>query len=144
MILVSACLAGIPCRYDGRSNLVPEIRQLVEEGKAVTACPEVLGGLPTPRIPSERLGDKVINRDGDDVTEAFLSGAEKALEIAREHGCETAVLKARSPSCGHGCIYNGSFNGTLVQGNGVAAQLFLKYGIRILTEEEFLSGKASE
>ena len=144
MILVSACLAGIPCRYDGRSNLVPEIRQLVEEGKAVTVCPEVLGGLPTPRIPSERRGDKVINRAGDDVTEEFLSGAEKALEIAREHDCKTAVLKARSPSCGCGCIYSGSFNGTLVQGNGVAAQLFLNYGIRVQTEEEFLSGKTIE
>ncbi|MBP3208323.1 MAG: DUF523 domain-containing protein [Oscillospiraceae bacterium] len=144
MILVSACLAGIPCRYDGGSNLVPEIRQLVAEGKAVTVCPEVLGGLPTPRIPSERRGDKVINKAGEDVTEAFLSGAEKAFEIAREHDCKTAVLKARSPSCGHGCIYNGSFNGTLVQGNGVAAQMLLKNGIRVQTEEEFLSGKTIE
>jgi uncharacterized protein YbbK (DUF523 family) len=136
MILVSACLAGIPCRYDGRSNLVPEIRQLVEEGKAVTACPEVLGGLPTPRIPSERLGNKVINRAGDDVTEAFLSGAEKALEIAREHGCETAVLKARSPSCGHGEIYDGSFTGRRIPGSGVAAEALAAMGVAVYSESD--------
>ena len=137
-ILVSKCLAGFCCRYDGGNNLVPEVRQLVEAGLAVTVCPEELGGLPTPRIPSERIGGRVVNREGTDVTVAFNTGAEAALRIALEHACETAILKSRSPSCGKGCIYDGQFTGKLVSGNGVTAELFLQNGIEVLTEEEFL------
>ena len=138
-ILVSKCLAGFNCRYDGGNNLVPEIRQLVEDGLAVTACPEQLGGLPTPRIPSERMGSKVMSREGADVTAEFTAGAEAALQIARENGCRTAILKSRSPSCGKGCIYNGQFTGELVPGNGVTADLLLQHGIEVLTEEEYLT-----
>ena len=138
-ILVSGCLAGFNCRYDGGNNLVPEIRQLVEDGLAVTACPEQLGGLPTPRIPSERVGNRVVNREGTDVTAEFKAGAEAALRIARENSCRTAILKSRSPSCGKGCIYNGQFTGELVPGNGVTADLLLQHGIEVLTEEEFLA-----
>ena len=130
-ILVSGCLAGFNCRYDGGNNLVPEIRQLLEDGLAVTACPEQLGGLPTPRIPSERVGNRVVNREGTDVTAEFKAGAEAALRIARENGCRTAILKSRSPSCGKGCIYNGQF--------GVTADLLLQHGIEVLTEEEYLT-----
>ena len=138
-ILVSKCLAGFNCRYDGGNNLVPEIRQLLEDGLAVTACPEQLGGLPTPRIPSERVGNRVVNREGTDVTAEFAAGAEAALRIARENGCRTAILKSRSPSCGKGCIYNGQFTGELVPGNGVTADLLLQHGIEVLTEEEYLT-----
>ena len=138
-ILVSKCLAGFNCRYDGGNNLVPEIRQLLEDGLAVTACPEQLGGLPTPRIPSERIGGRVVNREGADVTAEFAAGAEAALRIARENGCRTAILKSRSPSCGKGCIYNGQFTGELVPGNGVTTDLLLHHGIEVLTEEEYLT-----
>ena len=138
-VLVSGCLAGFNCRYDGGNNLVPEIRQLLEDGLAVTACPEQLGGLPTPRIPSERVGNRVVNREGTDVTAEFKAGAEAALRIARENGCRTAILKSRSPSCGKGCIYNGQFTGELVPGNGVTTDLLLHHGIEVLTEEEYLT-----
>ena len=138
-ILVSGCLAGFNCRYDGGNNLVPEIRQLVEDGLAVTACPEQLGGLPTPRIPSERMGSKVMSREGADVTAEFKAGAEAALRIALENGCRAAILKSRSPSCGKGCIYNGQFTGELVPGNGVTTDLLLHHGIEVLTEEEYLT-----
>ena len=138
-ILVSKCLAGFNCRYDGGNNLVPEIRQLVEDGLAVTACPEQLGGLPTPRIPSERIGGRVVNREGADVTDEFKAGAEAALRIALENGCRAAILKSRSPSCGKGCIYNGQFTGELVPGNGVTTDLLLHHGIEVLTEEEYLT-----
>ena len=138
-VLVSRCLAGFSCRYDGGNNLVPEIRQLAENGFAVTACPEQLGGLPTPRIPSERVGDRVVNREGADVTAEFTAGAEAALQIALKHGCRTAILKSRSPSCGKGCIYNGQFSGELVSGTGVTADLLLQNGITVITEEEYLS-----
>ena len=140
MILVSKCLAGFCCRYDGGNNLVPEIKQLVDAGLAVTACPEQLGGLPTPRIPSERLGDSVISKAGLDVTAEFASGAESALRIALQNNCHTAILKARSPSCGKGLIYNGRFTGELTAGNGVTTDLFLQNNISVITEEEYLSG----
>ena len=138
-VLVSRCLAGFNCRYDGGNNLVSEIKQLFDSGLAVTACPEQLGGLPTPRIPSERVGNRVVNREGTDVTAEFKAGAEAALRIARENGCRTAILKSRSPSCGKGCIYNGQFTGELVPGNGVTTDLLLHHGIEVLTEEEYLT-----
>lgn len=141
-LLVSKCLAGVPCRYDGGDNLVPELRDLVESGRAVAVCPEVLGGLPTPRTPSERLGDgRVISRSGEDVTDAFMLGAQRAMAICRAYGCGGAVLKARSPSCGRDMIYDGSFTSTRVAGNGVFAQLLLDAGIPVLTEEEWAQGK---
>ncbi len=140
MILVSECLTGVPCRMDGQSKLVPEVRRLVEAGEAVPVCPEVLGGLPTPRKPSERVGDRVINCAGEDVTEAFLLGAEKAMAICREKGCTLAVLKARSPSCGRGVIHNGRFDGGLTEGDGVFASMLTRAGVPVLTEEEYLAG----
>ena len=139
MYLVSACLAGVPCRMDGQSKPVPAIRSLVERGEAVPVCPEVLGGLPTPRAPSERQPDgRVMNCEGRDVTAEFRLGAERALALCLERGCSCAVLKARSPSCGKGEIYDGSFTKTRVPGNGVCAELLLAQGIPVLTEEEYL------
>ena len=140
MLVVSMCLAGISCRYDGRDNLVPKIKELLERNDAIAVCPEVLGGLPTPRVPSEIQPDgRVLNQQGDDVTGQFFRGAEQALTICRTHVCTGAILKARSPSCGKGCIYDGSFNGTLVPGNGVFAQKLLDAGIPVMSEEEYLT-----
>ena len=140
--MVSACLAGTPCRYDGSSNLRPEIAALVESGEAVPVCPEVLGGLPTPRTPSERRGERVVSAEGDDVTGEFSAGAEAALYIAEECGCSAAVLKARSPSCGCGRIYDGTFTHTLVDGDGLFAALLRKKGFQLFTEETFSAEKA--
>ncbi len=138
MLIVSKCLAGCPCRYDGRDNLVPEIRALVERGEAIAVCPEVLGGLPTPRAPSEIQPDgRIVDRRGEDVTAQFVRGAERAAEICREKGCTGAILKARSPSCGKDVVYDGSFTGTRVPGSGVFAQMLLRAGIPVMTEEEY-------
>ena len=142
MYLVSACLTGQPCRYDGASVPVAAIRELFGRGEAVPVCPEVLGGLATPRTPSERQPDgRVVNREGRDVTAEFRLGAEKALAVCQEAGCTCAILKARSPSCGKGIIYDGSFSRKLVPGNGVCAELLMQKGIRIITEEEYLMQK---
>ena len=137
MLLLSACLAGVPCRMDGHAKPVPALLSLAVRGEAVLVCPEVLGGLPIPRVPSERCPDgRVINAAGEDVTAAFVLGAQRALEICRARGCDCAVLKAKSPSCGKGLIYDGSFTRTLTQGDGVFAALLQREGIRVLTEEE--------
>ena len=141
--MVSACLAGLHCRYDGRTNLKPEVAELVASGLAVPVCPEELGGLPTPRDPSERRGDSVMMADGTDVTAEFRSGAEAALYIAEEYGCSAAILKARSPSCGCGRIYDGSFSRTLVDGSGVFAELLQSRGFEVFTEETW-PGLSSE
>ena len=133
--MVSACLAGLHCRYDGRSNHKPEVAELVASGLAVPVCPEELGGLPTPRDPSERIGERVMSCTGRDVTAEFAAGAEAALYIAEEYGCSAAILKARSPSCGCGRIYDGTFSRTLVPGNGLFADLLLKKGFEVFTEE---------
>ena len=105
-------------------------------------CPEVLGGLPTPRTPSERRGERVVSAEGDDVTGEFSAGAEAALYIAEECGCSAAVLKARSPSCGCGRIYDGTFTHTLVDGDGLFAALLRKKGFQLFTEEPFSAEKA--
>ncbi len=140
MILVSKCLTGCPCRYDGRSVPDPEIAALAESGEAVAVCPEQLGGLPTPRVPAELEGTgadvldgkaRAVARDGRDVTREFVSGAFEALRIANEHGIKHAVLKGKSPSCGMGLIYDGSFTGTLHEGDGVTAALLLRNGITV-------------
>ena len=136
MLIVSACLAGFPCRYDGKKAINTAVQQLVKEGKAIPVCPEQLGGLPTPRLPAEMKAGKVINSDGNDVTEAFEKGAAVVLEIAKQYGCTDALLKARSPSCGKGQIYDGSFSGILIEGNGKTADLLMRNGITVTTEEE--------
>ena len=135
-ILVSACLLGAACKYSGGDNLCPKVAALAEDHYLVPVCPEQLGGLPTPRTPAERQGDRVIAKDGRDVTAAYLRGAQEALKLARLFGCDTAILKARSPSCGVGAIYDGTFTGTVVPGSGVTAALLEASGIRVITEEE--------
>lgn len=134
MILVSACLAGFPCRYDGTSKTNEKIVQLVREGKAIPVCPEQLGGLTTPRLPSEIRNGRVFSSEGRDVTPEFEKGAAAVLQIAKEYGCTKAILKARSPSCGKGQIYDGTFSGKLVDGNGKTTELLLENGIEVITE----------
>jgi len=130
-LLVSACLLGENCKYSGGNNYDPAVAALGERFVLVPVCPEQLGGLPTPRVPSERVGERVLTREGDDVTDAFRLGAEKALEIARANGVRRAVLQERSPSCGCGVIYDGTFSGMLAPGMGVAAQMLADSGIQV-------------
>lgn len=138
-VLVSACLLGENCKYNGGNNLKEALLDdLLGEGISVVAfCPECAGGLPTPRVPAERLGDRVVNKQGEDVTEQFLTGARAALDMAKKHKCKAAVLKKNSPSCGCGKIYDGTFTGTLVNGQGVTAQLLRKNGIVVYNEDTY-------
>ncbi len=135
-IIVSACLLGTPCRYDGKSKPNSEVLALNEKYELIPICPEVMGGLPTPRIPCEIVNDKVLRQDGADVSQSYIKGAEKALKIATQNGCKIALLKARSPSCGKGKIYDGTFSGILKNGNGICADLFIKNNITVIDENE--------
>ena len=135
-ILVSACLLGCACRYDGKSKPDARTLALLARHTLIPVCPELLGGLPTPRIPAERVGEKVLRSDGTDVTEVYKRGAEEVLRLARLYGARVAILKAKSPACGVGSVYDGTFTHTLTDGDGVLAELLLKNGIRILTEHD--------
>lgn len=135
-ILISACLLGENCKYNGGNNYTPEVEALRERYELVPVCPEQLGGLPTPRTPAERVGDRVVNREGADVTDAFRQGAEKTLEIARASGIAKAVFQVRSPSCGSGTVYDGTFSGTLTAGQGVTAELLEKNGVNICRSDQ--------
>ena len=134
-LLVSACLLGCPCRYDGASKPCPAVLALAERHELVPVCPEQLGGLPTPRPPAERREDRVVTQSGD-VTEQYRRGAEETLKLCKLFGCEAAVLKERSPSCGHGQIYDGTFSGTLTAGDGVTAELLTVHGIPVYGESQ--------
>ena len=131
MEVVSACLAGIICRYDGTAQEALEVMEAVRQGKALALCPEMLGGLPAPRQAAEIKEGRVVTAAGVDLTEPFQKGAEIATQIAMLAGCRKAVLKARSPSCGCGRIYDGTFSGRLVDGDGVWAQALKKAGIEV-------------
>lgn len=133
-ILVSACLLGCNTRYDGGSKLIPELEALKSQHNLIPVCPEQLGGLTTPREPSERIGDRVMSRVGTDVTSQYARGAEEALHLAGLFDCPLAILKERSPSCGSGRIYDGTFSGTLTDGDGVTAELLKEHGIRVIGE----------
>ena len=133
---VSACLCGFNCRYDGNTKPVPKIKQLYDDGKAILVCPEVMGGLEIPRAASEIMGDKVIDKNGRDNTEAFNTGAQKTLELCKKHGVKKAILKQNSPSCGSRHIYDGTFSGTLIEGMGIAAKLLIENGIEVIGEKD--------
>ena len=135
-ILVSACLLGECCAYDGGHRFCEAVARLGERYECVSICPESVGGLPTPRVPSERCAQRVISKDGIDVTDEYQRGAEAALALALSEKVAFAVLKAKSPSCGKGEIYDGSFTRKLVPGNGVAAELLLSRQIPVYTEKE--------
>lgn len=179
MILVSACLLGVNCRYDGKNNYNSELASRIAQGHLLPICPEQLGGLPTPRIPAEIIGGnandlldaypfiledddnniklniadnlsledlaadnldpisvRVVNEAGKDLTANFLIGACEVSRLAKRAGVRAAILKARSPSCGCGQIYNGAFSNCMVNGDGITAALLQKQGIKVYTEEE--------
>lgn len=143
-ILVSACLLGVNCRYDGGNGKQDSLIGLIDKYNFIPVCPEQLGGLGTPREPAEQqlfsgeTGDldiiRVVDRSGKDVTDCFFKGAEETLKLARLYDCKRAILKERSPSCGHGCIYDGTFSGIKVPGDGVTARLLEENGILVSGE----------
>lgn len=135
-ILVSACLLGCCCRYDGKSKADERVLALEKSHTLIPVCPEQLGGLCTPRLPAELQGEKVIRNDGADVTAQYAKGAREALRLYSLLSCDAAILKARSPSCGKGRVYDGTFTGTLTAGHGITAALFQEKGIRVFTEDE--------
>lgn len=137
-ILISTCLLGVACKYSGGDNARPALIAALQAAghELVPVCPEVYGGLSTPRPPAERIGARVMTAAGADVTAAYRKGAETALQLAKLTGCRVAVLKANSPSCGHGTIYDGTFSGQKIAGNGVTAELLEQNGIRVYTDED--------
>lgn len=130
-ILVSACLMGLNCRYDGSGCYQPKIEKLKKKYHLIPVCPEIYGGLATPREPAEIVGDKVVTKTGCE------KGAQETLALARMMDCHIAVLKAKSPSCGKSKIYDGSFCGKLVDGSGILASLLINEGMTVLTEDDF-------
>lgn len=142
MYIVSACLLGQNCKYNGGNNLNEDVVEFCKNHKYVTVCPESAGKLPTPRPPAERVGASILTKEGKDVTDAFVKGADISLkscmEMARISGeeIEGAILKANSPSCGVGQIYDGTFSGKLTEGNGVFAGMLKRLGVEIITEKE--------
>jgi len=135
-ILCSACLLGVKCRYDGKSKPNDKVLDLIGKENLIPMCPEQLGGLATPREPAQRRGDKVITETGKDVTSYFQDGAEQVLKLDKIFGVKKAILKQRSPSCGCGQIYDGTFSKTIIEGNGVTATLLKSNGIIVITEED--------
>ena len=140
MILISACLAGINCKYNGENNGNEKVMELIKNEKIILVCPEQLGGLKTPRIPAEIKiinGDKrVITKDGIDVTLEYTRGANEVLDLAKRFNITKAILKSKSPSCGCGQIYDGNFSNNLIIGNGITADLLIKNGIEVITEKD--------
>ena len=138
-IIVSACLLGLSTRYDGKSKpsiSEEQLKKLAEKFHIIPVCPEIYGGLPTPRVPSERIGERVVMKDGADVTENYSKGAYETLSVCQLFGVKKALLKAKSPSCSKAEIYDGSFTGTLVNGLGVTAELLIKNGIEVFDEND--------
>lgn len=145
MYLISACLCGVNCKYNGKNNYNEKCDELFKSGKAILICPEQLGGLTTPRVPSELLSKaedviknngKVITKDGLDVTSNFVKGAKEVVEIAKKLPISTAILKEGSPSCGVNYVYDGSFNGIKIKGNGITAEMLKEIGIKTLSEKD--------
>lgn len=135
-ILVSACLFGNNCRYKGDNCFNENLAKLGKDAVLIPVCPEQLGGLPTPRHPAERVNDKVISDVGTDVTAEYSRGADLAVEIAKANAVDYCVLKANSPSCGKGVIYDGTFSGNKTEGNGLTTEKLLKAGFTVFTEDE--------
>lgn len=133
-ILVSSCLLGKNVRYDGKNNLIDH--KIFQENQIFPICPEVDGGLPTPRPPSEIVKDKIINIHGEDVSKFFQNGANLALSLAKKQGIKIAILKSKSPSCGKDKIYDGSFSKKLISGDGLTAKILKENGIKVFDETE--------
>ena len=141
-LLISACLMGFDCKYNGGNNALPPeaLEALKRRYRLIPVCPEAAGGLPTPRVPSERRGDRVITRDGRDVTEAFRKGAEIAARLAEKYRIRRALLKSNSPSCGSKTVYDGSFSGILIRGDGITAAVLKKRDVEITDSFQKLLG----
>lgn len=135
-VLVSACLLGVHCRYNEKGAVEEHVAAWMEKANLIPVCPEILGGLPTPREPAERVGERVVTANGRDVTRQYQKGAEETLALARLYGCRCGILKERSPSCGSGMIYDGSHSGTLTKGDGVTAALLKAQGILVFGETD--------
>lgn len=135
-ILVSACLLGVHCRYKGNGVLEEAVTALMKKAVLIPVCPEIMGGLATPRDPAERDGSRVLTKTGEDVTHAYEKGARETLKLAQLYGCRCAILKERSPSCGSGYIYDGTHEAKLIPGDGVTAELLKKHGIRVFGESK--------
>ena len=135
-ILVSACLLGVDCKYSGGNNSNEKVLEYIKDYEVIPVCPEIMGGLSTPRPPSERIGDKVLNNQGIDVTNEYTKGTLETLKLAKLFNVKKALLKAKSPSCGKGKIYDGTFNGILINGNGVTVDLLESNGISVITEQD--------
>ena len=132
-ILVSACLLGVNCKYNGGNNASDEVDEFLKDYEIIPICPEIMGGLTTPRVAAEQKGDKVITKEGKDVTEQYKKGAEECLFLAKKYDVKKALLKLKSPSCGVGQIYDGTFSHTLINKNGITAQLLIENGVEIIT-----------
>ena len=145
MILISACLAGVNCKYSGDNNYNEKVANLLKRGDAILICPEQMGGLPTPRLGAEIVekdGKRyVYMKDGTDVTEQFERGANEVLEIAKKVNATKAILKSRSPSCGVDIIYDGTFTKTKIDGDGITAKLLRDNGIEVISSDDFIEGK---
>ncbi len=135
-ILISACLAGVNCKYNGDNNENKKIIELIKNEDVILVCPEQLGGLQTPRTPAEIKEGKVVNKDGIDVTKEYQKGAQEVLALAQKFNIKTAILKSKSPSCGKGKIYDGTFSGTLIDGNGITTELLEKNGIKVISSND--------
>ncbi len=135
-LLISACLLGVSCRYDGKSKPNENVIKLMEKYELVPVCAEIMGGLSTPRVPAEISGEKVITKDGRDVTEEYIKGAEEVLRLGKLFGAKKALLKEKSPSCGSGIIHNGKFDGGLVPGFGKTAKLLIENGFEVFGESQ--------
>ena len=133
-LLVSACLLGIDCKYNGKNNKNEKVLELLKDHNLIPVCPEIMGGLATPRIPAEINENEVITKDGQNVTKQYQKGAEETLKIAKLYNCQAAILKEKSPSCGCGKIYDGTFTGTLIDDDGITARLLKEHGIKITGE----------
>ena len=137
-ILISACLIGLNCKYDGGNNENSKLVELMKEKDLVPICPEQLGGLKTPRASAERKQEKVITKEGVDVTKEYQKGAEEVLNLAKKLNIKKAILKSRSPSCGIDEIYDGTFSHTLIKRDGVAAELLKKNGIEVISSDRYV------
>lgn len=135
-VLVSACLLGLNCKYDGKNNRNEKVLEYIKDKEVIPVCPEIFGGLQTPRIPSEIVGDKVLNREKIDVTKEYQKGAEETLYLAKLFNVKKALLKESSPSCGSNTIYDGTFSKNKKEGMGITAQLLKENGIEIISEKE--------
>ena len=136
-IMVSACLLGDNVKYDGSNNKNTKLIEFLNDYEVISVCSEILGGLSIPRVPAEIQNNKVINKEGIDVTKEYLSGARKALEIAKKNNIKIAILKKNSPSCGSNKIYDGTFNHKLIEGDGITVKLLKENGIKVFDEDNY-------